>query len=86
MEMELENGTINSRNEIESYQKMEAELNQNLCKKNFKIPVKPRSKAGSMIKGKKSPIDKKDFLNNIQNEIKVNWEGEIIEDSSEFEQ
>lgn len=71
MRTELENGTINSRNEIENYQKMEKELNQNLCKKSVKREITPKSKSGSMIKAKKSPIDKKNFLNNIQNEIEV---------------
>lgn len=69
MGAELEMGSINSRNDIESYKKMEEELAREICKQRLKeVP----EKKGSHIRTPKSkPIDKKNFLNNIQNEIQV---------------
>ena len=69
MKMNLDHGTINSRNEIKKYNKMQQAIKMEYCKGAI-IEEKPKKE--SIIKTPKKPIDKKDFMNNIQNEIQVN--------------
>lgn len=69
LDAEVDSRTINTRNEEENYRKMEEALRKDLCKKNIREEEK---KKGSFVKPPKAkPIDKKNFMNNIQNEIEV---------------
>lgn len=66
--LHIDRGTINSRNEIENYERAEQALREKMCRKRISEP----KKKGSYIKLPKSkPINKKSFMNNIQNEIEV---------------
>jgi hypothetical protein len=70
MKMNLAQGTINSRNELKNYQKMQQAIKMENCK--GAIIEEEKKKVESIIKTpKKKPIDKKNFMNNIQNEIEV---------------
>lgn len=71
---DLEKGQVNSRNEVKNYQRMEGVLLEELCKR--RIKEEEQEKKGSLIRTPKSkPIDKKNFMNNIQNEIEVRKRG-----------
>jgi hypothetical protein len=70
IKMNLDQGTINSRNEMKSYTKMQQEIRMEFCKGAI-IEEKPKKE--SIINTPKKPIDKKNFMNNIQNEIEVKF-------------
>jgi hypothetical protein len=66
----LDKGQINSRNEEQKYGEVEGTLTEELCKKRVKEEV-PEKKGSHIRTPKSKPIDKKNFMNNIQNEIEV---------------